>query len=593
MLRRGCEILADALRLNGVDLVFHVPGESFLSVLDALGRQGNGIKTITCRHENGMAIMAEAYGKLTGRPGIAFATRSPGATNAAGGVHTAYQDASPMILFVGQVKRGIMEREAFMSYNFREMFGPMAKWVAQIDDAARIPEFVQRAFHVATSGRMGPVVLVLPEDMLEDVHDIADARVTPPVFFGASSEDSLARAKALLEHALRPLIIVGGPNWTTESRDSLQTFALRNRIPIVTAFRRRDIIDHAHECYAGEIGIGSDRKLLAKIRRSDLVLVISDALSDVNTIGHGYMEGFTLLDIPNPTQILIRIHNDRSEVNRVFQADLGVICDPPLFCAALGTMGRVTNAADRDWLAELRANYEADFTESSCPGDLDLPAVFKWLRSRVPEDTIITNGVGAYAGWSQRYFRHHSVGSQLGPISGSMGYGLPAALAAKLARPDSIVVALAGDGCLKMTSEELATAVKYGVNIIVLVINNNMFGTIRIHEETKLDGRATGTDLSNPDFVAFARSFGAFGERVRTTAEFEPAFERAISFPGPALIELLIDPNAINTRYSLQVLQERRQPATARQTRDDRSVLGEPSIPSSETSLAGSLPHAI
>ena len=496
-----------------------------------------------------------------------------------------------MILFVGQVKRRIMEREAFMSYNFLEMFGPMAKWVAQIDDAARIPEFVQRAFHVATSGRMGPVVLVLPEDMLEDVHDIADARVTPPVFFGAPSEDSLARARAFLEHAVRPLIIVGGPNWTTESRDSLQTFALHNRIPIVTAFRRRDIIDHAHECYAGEIGIGSDRKLLAKIRRSDLVLVINDALSDVNTIGHGYMEGFTLLGVPSPTQILIHVHNDPSEVNRVFQADLGVICDPALFCAALGTMGRVTNAVDRDWLAELRVTYEADFTESSFPGDLDLPAVFKWLRSRVPEDTIITYGVGAYAGWSQRYFRHHSVGSQLGPISGSLRLACCPRREACPARQHR------GRACWRRLSHDD----KRGTGDRGQIWRRHHYSChqqqhVRHHPHPRGDEARRPRDRHGSEQSRLCRLraiLRCFRRARADDSRVRPAFERAISFPGPALIELLIDPNAINTRYSLQVLQERRQPATARQTLDDRSVLGEPTNPSSETSLAGSLPHAI
>jgi acetolactate synthase-1/2/3 large subunit len=555
--RTGSEILADALKNNGVDLIYHVPGESFISVLDALKRHHGDIRQVSCRHEGGMAVMAEAYGKLSGRPGIAFVTRSPGATNAASGIHTAFQDSSPMILFIGQVIRSQMEREAFQSYDFRQMFAPMAKWVAQIDDAARIPEFVQRAFHMAMSPRPGPVVLVLPEDMLEDQAAVDDADPVRAVAGAAPSSESLEQLRGMLDRADRPVMMVGGPGWSNQTRDQVQQFVDANDIPVVTTFRRRDIIDNRHRCYAGEIGIGANPKLLECIRNADLVIVLNDSLSEVNSIGEKYMLGFTLFGVPRPQQKLVHIQGAIEELNRVYQADLAILADVDRMAESLAAMEPVDAIRRRDWTETLHQVNETDFTTSSCPGPLDLAAVFKGLRERLPDDAILTNGVGAYAGWSQRYFRHHALQTQLGPISGVMGYGVPAAISAKLLYPERIVVAVTGDGCFLMTAEELATAVKYKVGIVIVLINNNMYGTIRIHQEKSYGGRVAGTDLTNPDFVAYAKAFGLHSELVERTEEFAPAFERALGHGGPALIEMAIDPDAIHTRYSLSSLQQR------------------------------------
>lgn len=557
-MRSGAEILADALKINGADLVFHVPGESFLEAIDALALRHPDIRQICCRYEGGVAIMAEAHGKLTGRPGVGFVTRSPGATNAAGGIHTAFQDSSPMVLIVGQVKRAILEREAFMSYDFRQIFGPMTKWVAQIDDPARIPELVQRAFHVAMTGRMGPVVLVIPEDVLDQHAETADARHAVPARAGGPAPDDVEAAFAMLEQARNPLLILGGSGWTEPARDAWQAFAEKNRVPVVTTFRRRDIVDHRHPCYAGEIGIGSNPALLAHIKDSDFVIMANDALSDVNTIGAGYMEGFTLFSIPAPRQRFVHVFNSYEDLNRVFQVDLALHADNRRAADAFAAHHPVDGAHREGWLQMLRDTFTREIAPGPCPGSIDLPQIMGWLRRRLPDDAILTNGVGAYATWSQRYFPHHRLHTQLGPISGSMGYGLPAAISAKLTYPDRPVIALAGDGCYQMSGEELATAVQYGAAVVVIVFNNAMYGTIRIHEENKLEGRVNGTQLVNPDFTALARAYGAHGEKVTATDEFAPAFERALAAGRPALIELVLDQEAIHTRYSLSDLRNRR-----------------------------------
>ncbi|KAB0267217.1 thiamine pyrophosphate-binding protein [Microvirga brassicacearum] len=556
--RTGSEILADTLKINGAEIVYHVPGESFLSVLDAMAVRHEDIRQVSCRHEAGSAIMAEAYGKLTGRPGIAMVTRSPGATNAASGVHTAFQDSSPMILFVGQVKRSILEREAFMSYDFRQMFAPMAKWVAQIDDAARIPEFIQRAYHTAMTGRMGPVVLILPEDMLEEECEVEDGRPYVRASGGAPTHSDIDRLYGMLAEARHPLMIVGGSGWTQSARDNVQKFADANNVPVATAFRRRDIIDNGHKCYVGEIGIGSNPALLAHIRQADFVIMCNDALSDVNTIGAGYMEGFTLFSIPTPKQKIVHVCGGVEELNRVFQVDLAILAENEHFTEALARHAPVLHRSWDRWTQDLKDTYNAECASAGCPGDIDLPGIMKWLRTRLPANAIVTNGVGAYATWSQRYFSHSELHTQLGPISGSMGYGLPAAISAKLCYPDRVVINFVGDGCYQMTGEELATAVQYGVGVIVILFNNNMYGTIRIHEENKLDGRVNGTQLTNPNFYALGKAYGAHSERVSRTEEFEPAFERALTSGRPAIIEMIIDQEAIHTRYSLTDLRNRR-----------------------------------
>ncbi len=555
--RKGSEILADELALNGAELIYHVPGESFLSALDALSLRHPSIRLISCRHENGSAQMAEAYGKLTGRPGLAFVTRSPGATNAVNAVHTAYQDSSPMILIVGQVKRELMEREAFMSYDFRTMFAPMTKWVAQIDDPARIPEFIQRAYHTAMTGRMGPVVLVVPEDVFEEECEVEPGKPYERAVAGSPDAVSVERVFDLLSQAKKPLLVVGGSGWNEAAREDIQTFAHVNNVPVVTTFRRRDIIDHDLECYAGEIGIGSNPALLAHIKDSDLVIMCNDALSDVNTIGAGYMEGFTLFAIPVPRQKLVHVTSSFEELNRVFQADIALLADNDAFARALATHAPVDSASRAQWTRDLRQTFQAETAPGACPGAIDLPAVMKWLRQRLPQDAIVTNGVGAYATWSQRYFSHHKLHTQLGPISGTMGYSLPAAISAKLLYPQRPVVCFVGDGCYQMSGEELATAVQYGANIVVVLFNNNMYGTIRIHEENRLNGRVNGTQLVNPDFHMLATAYGAHAERVATTEEFAPAFDRALAAGRPAFIELTIDQDAVHTRYSMAQLRNR------------------------------------
>lgn len=558
-MRKGAEILADELALNGSDIVYHVPGESFLMALDALATRHPQIRAISCRHENGAAQMAEAHGKLTGRPGVAFVTRSPGATNAVNGVHTAFQDSSPMILIVGQVKRSILEREAFMAYDFRTMFAPMAKWVAQIDDPARIPEFVQRAWATALSGRRGPVVLVVPEDVLEEECDVAPSvRPATPSHAGMPRTEDLDAIFAMLGEAERPLVVVGGSDWSEAAREDIQSLATRMGLPVVTTFRRRDIIDHRLDCYVGEIGIGSNPALLAHIKDADFILMLNDALSDVNTIGAGYMEGFTLFSIPHPRQKVVHVMADHGDLNRVFQVDLALVADNDATARALVGHDAAPVSGHREWSARLRATLMAEREPQPCPGEIDLPGVMTWLRERLPEDAIVTNGVGAYATWSQRYFPHYRLHTQLGPISGSMGYSLPAAIAAKIAHPERIVVDFVGDGCFQMSSEELATAVQYGANIVIVLFNNGLYGTIRIHEENRLDGRVNGTDLVNPDFLLLAKAYGAHGERVTSTDEFAPAFERALAAGKPALIELVVDPEAIHCRYSLSDLRARR-----------------------------------
>lgn len=558
-MRKGAEILADELALNGVDIVYQVPGESFLVALDAFATRHPSIRTISCRHENGAAQMAEAYGKLTGKPGIAFVTRSPGATNAVNGVHTAYQDSSPMILIVGQVKRSILEREAFMSYDFRTMFAPMAKWVAQIDDASRIPEFIQRAWATALSGRKGPVVLVVPEDVFEEASDVAPSkRPAKPSHSGVPGEKDLEEIFSMLSAAKKPLVVVGGSDWSETARDDIQRFATARGLPVVTTFRRRDIIDHRLDCYVGEIGIGSNPALLAHIKETDFILMLNDALSDVNTIGAGYMEGFTLFSIPHPMQKIVHVMADHGDLNRVFQVDLALAADNDATACALAEYPAPPNPDHAQWCARLRATLLEERKPQPCPGEIDLPHIMEWLRGRLPDDAIVTNGVGAYATWSQRYFPHYRMHTQLGPISGTMGYSLPAAISAKIAFPEKIVVDFVGDGCFQMSSEELATAVQYGANIVIVLFNNGLYGTIRIHEENRLEGRKNGTDLVNPNFLMLAKAYGAHGERVRSTEEFGPAFERSLAAGKPALIEMMIDPEAIHCRYSLSDLRERR-----------------------------------
>jgi acetolactate synthase-1/2/3 large subunit len=547
--RTGGRVLVDQLRIHEVERAFCVPGESYLALLDAF-YDAPEIALTVCRHESGAAMMADAYGKLTGRPGICVVTRAPGATNASAGVHIAYQDSTPLILLIGQVARNTVDREAFQEIDFRRMYGQLAKWVAQIDDARRIPEYLSRAFYTATSGRQGPVVLALPEDMLTDVVEVNDAEPYQRVeaFPGA---EAMQRLRALLSECQRPLMILGGSGWTAAACDAIKTFAEANNIPVGASFRCQHLFDNTHPNYIGDIGIGVNPKLAQRVRDADLLLVVGARLGEMTT------SGYTLVDIPTPKQDLVHVYAGAEELGRVYQPGLAINASMPAFAAAARALEAVDSIAWEAWTADARAEYLANIVPQHGPGDLQLAEVVYWLRQHLPADAIITNGAGNYTAWVHRFYQYRSFRSQLAPTSGSMGYGVPAGIAAKAQHPERTVVCFAGDGCFLMTGQELATAVQYGLNIIVLVVNNGMYGTIRMHQERHYPGRAIATDLVNPDFVALAKAYGAYGERVDRTADFPAAFERALSANKPALLELLIDPEAITPRASLSEIRER------------------------------------
>ncbi len=542
--RTGGKLLADQLRLHGAGLIFGVPGESYLPVLDALYDYSETMPFIACRQEGGAAMMAEAYGKLTGRPGICMVTRGPGATNGSAGVHIARQDSTPMILFIGQAQRGFLDREAFQEVDFRQMFAPLAKWAAQIEEAARIPEYVSRAFHVAVSGRPGPVVLALPEDMLGDETEVSDPQSYKRIEAHPSPGDMAAFAK-LLAAAKRPLVILGGGGWDEKAVAQVQAFAEAAGLPVAASFRRQDRFANEHPCYAGDVGIGINPKLAQKIKDADVLAVLGARLSEIAT------SGYTLLDIPRPRQKLIHVHADPGELGRVYQADLPVAAGPRSFAAALAALKPADGSAWSAWARDARKAYEDWQVPLTIPGPLQLAEIVLWLRKALPDDAIVVNGAGNFSTWVHRYFRYRRFGTQLAPVSGSMGYGVPAAIAAKLLHPTRTVVSFAGDGCFLMTGQEFATAVQYRAPAIFIVVNNGMYGTIRMHQERHFPGRVYGTDLANPDFAAYARAFGGFGAVVERTEDFARAFEAAQSSGLPSILELRLDPEAITPRQTL------------------------------------------
>jgi acetolactate synthase-1/2/3 large subunit len=543
-LRTGGKILADQLRLHGARMIFGVPGESYLAVLDALYDYRDSMPFIVCRQEGGAAMMAEAYGKLTGSPGICMVTRAPGATNASSGVHVARQDSTPMILFIGQVGRGMMDREAFQEIDFRRMFGQMAKWVAQIDDAARIPEYVSRAFHTAVSGRPGPVVLALPEDMLREKAAIADPQAYQRVEPHPSPEQ-MKGFRTLLAAAQRPLTIVGGGGWDAEAASQIRTFAEASSLPVAASFRRQDYFNNESPCYVGDVGIGINPALAKRVRDADLLLVLGARLGEMPT------QGYSLLDIPKPKQQLIHVHASADELGRVYQPDLPINAGPRAFAAALAKTDPVDGSAWREYRDDARKAYEAWQVAPRTPGALQMGDVIATLRRALPPDAIIANGAGNFAIWVHRFYRYRQFGTELAPTSGSMGYGVPAAIAAKLVHPKRTVVAFAGDGCFLMTGQEFATAMQYNAPVIFIVVNNGMYGTIRMHQERTYPARVSGTDLTNPDFAAYARAFGGHGVVVTRTEGFAPAFEAAQASGVPSILELRIDPEAITPRQSL------------------------------------------
>jgi acetolactate synthase-1/2/3 large subunit len=558
--RTGARILVDQLLIQGVNHAFCVPGESYIGVLDALYDARDLLKLVVNRHESGATFMADAYAKLTGQPGVAFVTRGPGATNAAIGIHTAFQDSTPVVLFIGQVGNEFAEREAFQEIDYRRMFGPMAKWVAQIDSAARVPEFVARAFQVATSGRPGPVVLALPEDMQTQIADVPDALCHQPVQ-AAPSDMQIAGLRRLLGRAHRPVVIAGGPGWTDAACDNLKRFVEANYLPIACAFRSQSVFDNRHPNYIGDVGIGINPKLAARVRDADLLLAIGPRLGEMTT------SGYTLLSAPVPSQTLVHVHSGAEELGRVFQPSLAINAGMPQFASRLAMMVPVEEPPWRAELVDSRAEYEAwqqrPAVYSNAHPALDLWEVVQILRRAVPEDAIIANGAGNFSGWANRFWRYAGPRTQLAPTAGSMGYGVPAAIAAKIIAPERCVVAFAGDGDLMMSVQELATALHYGAGVLVLVFNNSMYGTIRMHQEREFPGREHGTGLSNPDFARLAQSFGAYGAAVGTTDEFGTALAQGLAFIRekhlPALIELRTDPEVITPNATLSAIR-----ATAR-----------------------------
>jgi acetolactate synthase I/II/III large subunit len=545
--RTGGQILVANLLAQGADLAFCVPGESYLPVLDALYDVRDRLRLIVCRQEGGAAYMAEAYGKLTGRPGIALVTRGPGASNAAVGIHTAAQDSSPMIVFIGQVGSDFADREAFQEIDYRRMYGSSVKWVAQIDRADRVPEYIARAFRVAQSGRPGPVVLALPEDMLVASATVNDAaRVEATVLHPAP--EAIAALLARLERARRPLVLVGGSGWSEGGCADLARFVAANALPVACAFRNQDLVDNRDEHYAGEVGIGPNPKLAARVRDADLLLVIGERLGEMVT------SGYTLLTVPNPAQALVHVHPGADELGKVYQPALAIAASLPAACAALAAMPPIEDPAWAGDAVAAHADYLAWQSPRPMPGELDLWQVVGFLRERLPEDAILVNGAGNYATWLHRLYRYPRYRTQLAPYSGSMGYGVPAAIAAKAVYPERIVISWNGDGCFLMNGQELATAVQYGLNVIFVVVDNGMYGTIRMHQEKHYPARVYGTDLVNPDFAALARAYGAHGESVNRTAEFAPAFERVLAHDGPSLLHLRIDPQAITMNATIAEL---------------------------------------
>lgn len=546
--RSGGQILVDSLRVHGTDRAFCVAGESYLDVLDAF-HDAPDIDLVTCRQEGGAANMAEAAGKLTGRPGICFVTRGPGACNASIGVHTAMQDSTPMILFVGQVACDQAEREAFQEIDYRRMFSPVAKWAAQIDDAARIPEFVSRAFHVATSGRPGPVVLALPEDMLRDRVAVPPTGRYTEVQAHPGADD-LARVADLLAASERPLVLVGGSGWTDRACADLKRFAEASRLPVCSSFRRQDVLDNTSPSWIGDLGTGPNPKLLARVRESDLLLVIGARLGEMTT------QGYELIDLPETRQTLVHVHASAEELGRVFRPDLPIQSGPAAFAAALARLEPIRSDRWRVWAEAGRRDFLDWLEPAPYDGALDLGAVSVWLRDRLPADAIVTIDAGNFSGWAQRFLTYRRPGRQLGPTSGAMGYSVPAAVAAKLVHPERMVVSYVGDGGFMMTGQELATAMHTGSAPIILVFNNGMFGTIRMHQEKNYPGRVSATTLTNPDFAALAQSYGAFGAAVERTEDFAPAFEAAVASGKAAVIELRMDPEVISTRTTLSALRQ-------------------------------------
>ena len=546
--RTGARILVDALIANGIERAFGVPGESYLDVLDALA--DTEVDFVICRQESGAAMMAEAVGKLTGKPGICFVTRGPGATNASAGVHVAQQDSTPMILFVGQISRSMRGREAFQEVDYRAVFGTLAKWAVEIDEAARIPEIIARAFRVATQGRPGPVVIALPEDVLSEMATVADPPPVEPVETWPGLTDMM-RLQKLLWSASKPVMILGGARWNPKAVASVVRFAERFDLPVAASFRRQMLFPADHQNYAGDVGLGINPKLVARLKEADLVIVAGGRLGEVPS------QGYSLYDIPGPGVKLVHVHADPDELGRVYQPALAINASASAFAAALEGVQPPNAISWAEWREAARADY-LGWTETppSNPGAVQMSTLVRYLRD-LPKDAIICNGAGNFAIWVHRFHRFRAFGTQLAPTSGSMGYGVPAAIAAKRTAPARTVVAVAGDGDFLMTGQEFATAVQYDIPVVVVLIDNGMYGTIRMHQEREFPGRVFGTTLKNPDFAAYARAFGGFGITVETDAEFKPALDAAFASGQPAIVHVKLDPEAITPVASLSAIREK------------------------------------
>ncbi len=546
MRRNGGQLLVESLIALGATKGFGVPGESYLAVLDALHDTAGRLDFVLCRNEGGAAFMAAAWGKLTRQPGLCFVTRGPGVTNAAIGIHTAMQDSAPMIVFVGQVGTDMRGREAFQEIDYRAVFGSMAKWAVEIDDVTRIPEILARAWVTATTGRPGPVVIALPEDMLTSLTDAAPltgpARITEP----APTPDAMAEARAMLAAAQRPLILMGGCNWTRGGQAALQSFAEASDIPTVAAFRYQDQFDNFSPCYAGEAGVGMPPHVKALIRDADTILAVNVRFGEMTT------DGYTLLNVPVPAQKLIHVHGSDREIGKIYQPDLGIQAGPNAFAAALspvrGDWGAWREGARASWLASLDAPAQ--------PSPVDMVAVTAHLREVLPDDVILTNGAGNFTVWPNKFFAFGANARLLAPQSGAMGYGLPAAIAAKVAHPGGTVLCFAGDGDFQMNCQELGTAMQAGAQPIVLILNNGIYGTIRAHQERNYPARVSGTVLENPDFAAIARAYGFHAERVERTQDFAAAFARALASPTGAVLDLNISPEALTPRQTLTQMRD-------------------------------------
>ena len=540
-MRNGGQLLVQSLAGLGATRAFGVPGESYLAVLDALHDTAGQLDFTLCRNEGGAAFMAAAWGKLTGSPGICMVTRGPGVTNASIGIHTAMQDSAPMIIFVGQVGTDLQGREAFQEIDYRAVFGTMAKWVVEITHADRIPEILSRAWITATTGRPGPVVIALPEDMLTSLTDAAPLTAPPVIREPAPDAATMEEVRALLQKAQRPLILLGGCNWSEEGRAALQSFAEASDIPVLAAFRFQDRFDNFSPVYAGEAGVGMPPHVRALITGADTILAINIRFGEMTT------DAYTLLDVPLPKQRLIHVHGSDREIGKIYQPTLGIHAGPNAFARAL----RPVQGPWADWRAKARADYDRSLDAPAQPSPVDMVAVTAHLRDVLPEDAILTNGAGNFTVWPNKFYRYGPKARLLAPQSGAMGYGLPAAIAAKVAHPDRTVVCFAGDGDFQMNCQELGTAMQAGAQPIVLILNNGTYGTIRAHQERTYPARVSGTTLENPDFAALARAYGFHAERVETTADFPAAFARARASKTGAVLDLDISPEALTPRQTL------------------------------------------